>query len=521
MTAAAMVATEIPSVLLRYQQEAIQLSYKHQFLMIEKSRRTGVTYAFAAKAVLDAAPATGAVNTFYIAYNKDMTREFVAYCGTFAAAFDKVSAAPSEFLFDDGSEKGILALRVDFPSGKAIVALSSKPRSLRGMQGNVIIDEAAYHDDLEGVHTAAMALTMWGGHVVAISTHAGADNPFATMIDDIRKGKLEGWVQRVTLDDALVDGLYKRICLVGGDPWSPEAEAKWKASLYKRYGDGAAQELDVIAARGSGAYFPRALVEACQSVDFAVIRLTPPDGFDTQERWCQERWVEEWLGEHVRPLVVAGFLADRRSFFGQDFARSSDLSVVACGQLDERSRLLNPLVVEMRNVPFRAQKQVLDFLVRTMPQWSTGKMDARGNGQQLAEDMRQDWGGERIEAVMATQQTYLERMPRTKTRFEDRTIVIPQSEDLVDDLRQVKLVRGIPQVVDRVADKSDGASGKRHGDYAIALMNLVNAADEDVQPIELQTADQPRAHGGDFRATGTGFGTITRRDDFAAARGAW
>jgi phage FluMu gp28-like protein len=45
------------------------------------------------------------------------------------------------------------------------------------MQGKVLIDEAAFHDDLDELLKAAMALTMWGSHVVVISTHDGAENP--------------------------------------------------------------------------------------------------------------------------------------------------------------------------------------------------------------------------------------------------------------------------------------------------------------------------------------------------------
>lgn len=512
--------TAAPSVLLAYQQDAIKLSEEHEFLMIEKSRRTGVTYAFAAKAVLRAAAAERPVNTFYLAYNKDMTREFIAYCAMFAKAFDEAATESSEFLFDDGSEKGILALRVDFPSGKSIVALSSKPRSLRGMQGDVVIDEAAYHDDFEGVHKAAMALTMWGGHVVAISTHSGADNPFATMIEDIRAGKLEGHVQRITLDDALQDGLYQRICLVSGKQWTEEAEAGWVTSLRKRYGDGSAEELDVIPAKGSGVYLPRATIEACMAPDYQVVRFTPPDEFERNDRAWQRIYVDDWLRDNVRPLISRLFDPHRRSFFGQDFARSSDLSVVALGQIDPATTLVVPVVLEMRNVPFRSQKRILDFLVRAMPQWSTGKMDARGNGQQLAEDMRQDWGIDRIEAVMATQQVYLNRMPRMKSRFEDRTVLIPRSDDLLEDLRQVKQVKGIPMVVDRIDDKADGEKGKRHGDFAIALMNLVNAADEDVQPIDLHALGAERGLGAEFVITGTGFGTVRRVDSYGS-RESW
>ena len=160
--------------------------------MIEKSRRTGITYGFAADAVLTAAQrGAGGMNVFYIAYNLDMTREFVDYCAMFAKAFDRAASQPQEILYDDGSDEGIKAFRIDLPSGHSIVALSSKPRSLRGKQGKVIIDEAAFHDQLAELLKAALALLMWGGRVVLISTHDGADNPFNELIEDIRAAKSE------------------------------------------------------------------------------------------------------------------------------------------------------------------------------------------------------------------------------------------------------------------------------------------------------------------------------------------
>lgn len=509
-----------PAVLLKYQGEVIRLSRIHQLLVIEKSRRTGVTYAFAADAVLTASPAKGAQNFYYIAYNKDMTREFIGYVGDFAKAFDEAATSSEEFLFDDGSEKGILALRIDFPSGKSVVALSSRPRSLRGMQGVVLIDEGAFHDDLEEVLKAAMALTMWGGRVIVISTHDGADNYFSELIELIRAGKREGHVYRLTLKDALEQGLYKRICLVAGEEWTAEKEAAWEASLRKRYGDGSAEELDVIPARGSGVYLPRATIEACMTPDYHLLRLALADGFERKGMEWRQRYIEEWLRDVVQPIIDRHFDPYRRSFFGQDFARSSDLSTVNCGQIDPGTVLHVPLSIEMRNVPFREQKQILDFLVRAMPLFSAGKMDARGNGQQLAEDMQTDWGFERIEAVMATQATYLARMPRMKSRFEDGTILLGRHDDIVDDVRMVKLVRGVPMIPERVADKADGAKGKRHGDHAISIMNLVAAADEDIQPIDLHVLGTDRAMSGEFEFTDTGFGTVRHRDNFGRA-GEW
>lgn len=505
-----------PDVLLPYQQEAIRLAHEHPLFVSEKSRRTGLTYGFAADAVLTAADPRGS-DVFYIAFNLDMTREFIGYCADFAKAFDQV-AQESEFLYDDGSEEGIKAFRVDFPSGHAVVALTSKPRSLRGRQGVVIIDEAAFHDDLAELLKAALALLMWGGRVAVISTHDGADNPFNELIGEIRAGKRKGVVQRVTLEDALAQGLYKRICLRTGKPWSPEAEAQWEADLRATYGDAASEELDVVPARGSGTFLARATIEACMVPEYPVLRFTPPDGFERNPLEWRATYVADWLADVVKP-ALSGFDPYRRSFFGQDFARSSDLSCVALGQIDPMTTLHCRLGIELRNVPFREQKQILDFLVRGVPLFSAGRMDARGNGQQLAESMQEDWGADRIEAAMDNANTYLTHMPRMKGRFDDQTIRLPQSDAIVEDLRLIKLVKGVPMVVDRVADKADGAKGKRHGDFAIALMNLVAAAEMDVIPIEFSTTGTPRSAAADYRTTATGFGTVRRVDTFGARGG--
>lgn len=64
-----------------------------------------------------------------------------------------------------------LTFVVYFDSGFKVQALSSNPSNLRGMQGTVIIDEAAFHDRLAEVLKAALALTMWGAKVRLISTH--------------------------------------------------------------------------------------------------------------------------------------------------------------------------------------------------------------------------------------------------------------------------------------------------------------------------------------------------------------
>lgn len=501
--------SDLLKVLLPYQIRAIQESHKHQMFVEEKSRRTGLTYGFAADAVLTASPETGAQDVFYIAYNLDMTREFIGYCGEFTKKFDQ-TGTESTFLFDDGSEQGIKAFRIDFPSGKSIVALSSKPRSLRGKQGVVIIDEAAFHDQLEELLKAAIALHMWGGRTVVISTHDGADNPFNLLIEEIRAGRRKGHVERLTLKDALAQGLYKRICLRTGKKWTPEAEAKWEADLRATYGDAADEELDVVPARGSGTYLPRATIEAAMAPR-PVLRLTCKDDFSRRDLDWRRDFIDEWLESNMFPLLEK-MSPDRYVYFGQDFARSSDLSAIAVGQYDELANLDCHFMLEMRNTPFREQEQILRYICDNVALFAAAKMDARGNGQQLAETMVDLYGEDRIEAVMASDKTYLAMMPRLKARIEDRTIIIPKSEAIAEDLRCIKQVRGVPKIPERKVDKSDGAKGKRHGDTAIALMHLVAAADEDVGPVELHTTGQRRPTAEATDLTDIGFGTVRRRD---------
>ena len=112
---------------------------------------------------------------------------------------------------------------------------------------------------------------------------------------------------------------------------------------------------------------------------------------------------------------------------------------------------------------------------------------------------------------MASDRTYLEFMPRLRARIEDRTVLFPLDEGTLDDLRMIKLVRGVPKIPDRSAmAKTDGEKGKRHGDNAIALMHLVAAADADVAPIALHVVGRTRVGAEQLVHTNRGFGTVRR-----------
>lgn len=252
---------------------AILLGYQQRWVaddsavkVIEKSRRIGLSYAEAADDVLYAASEAGA-NVYYISYNQEMTQGFIQDCAGWAKAYQAAAGQIEESVIE-ADDKQILTYTIKFDSGHMIKAFTSNPRNLRskGRPGErLVIDEAAFVDDIEELLKAAMAMTIWGGQIRIISTHNGEDNPFNTLINDIRADRYDYSLHRVDLDEALGEGLYRRICQVTGRTWSRVGEAEWRQQLINRYKPNEDEELFCIPALGGGAYLTRVMIEACMA----------------------------------------------------------------------------------------------------------------------------------------------------------------------------------------------------------------------------------------------------------------
>jgi len=152
------VLSTVPVALMGYQQRWVADS--SPLKVVEKSRRTGFTWAEASDNVLTAASSRAAngQNVYYIAYNQDMTIEYIQACGMWAKAFNYAASEVEEGFWnsEDEADKHIKTYTIRFPaSGFRIVALSSRPSNLRGRQGTIVIDEAALHDQLDELLKAA------------------------------------------------------------------------------------------------------------------------------------------------------------------------------------------------------------------------------------------------------------------------------------------------------------------------------------------------------------------------------
>lgn len=474
-------------LLLPYQKNWIE--DKSQLKIAEKSRRTGLTWAEAADGVLSssAAKSAGGTNHFYVGSNKEMAIEFIDACAMWAKAFNKAASAIEEEIFED-EDKAILTFTIRFNSGFKIQALSSKPSNMRGRQGNVTIDEAAFHDQLDEVLKASLALTMWGSNVRLISTHNGVDNTFNDLINDSRADKKEYSVHRVTLDDACEMGLYKRICQIKGEVWTQGKQDNWVESLLTNTAsrEDALEEYYCVPKQGGGAYLSRALIES-RMVDAPVLRFEGSTEFNAWPEQLRNAEINDWCEQYLQP-VLATLNPNLRHVLGEDFGRSGDLTVLAPMVMAQDLKRHIPFMVELRNVPFKQQEQVLFYICDRLPRFSSMKLDARGNGQYLAEQAGYRYG-HRVEEVMLSQAWYLENMPKMKAAFEDDGISLPKDADIADDLRALQVIRGIP----KLPDGKTGDNKNRHGDAAIAIAMAIAASYDLAAEIEWTAAPEKRS----------------------------
>lgn len=469
-----------------YNSEDLLLKYQKDWVaddsplkIAEKSRRTGLTWAEAADAVLTASSemAAGGTNHFYIGSNKEMAIEFIQACAMWAKAFNKAGSEIEEEIFQD-EDKDILTFNIKFASGFKIQALSSNPSNLRGRQGNVTIDEAAFHDRLAEVLKAALALTMWGAKVRIISTHNSWDNLFNELIQDSRAGKKRYSVHRITLDDACNQGLYKRICQVKSKEWSQSAEDEWKANLLKDTAteEDALEEYYCVPKQGGGAYLTRALLEARMDL-VPVLRYEGTSDFNSWPEHLRVAEIKDWCTDNLLPLLEQLNPKERHAF-GEDFARSGDLTVITPMRVTQEVNRRIPFSVELKNMPFKNQEQILFYIVDRLPRFVSGALDARGNGQYLAEQAAYRYGKQRIQEVMLSQAWYLENMPKMKAALEDDTLRIPKDSDQLDDFRAIQVIKGIPKVPDGQTKKG------RHGDAAVSVCLAYSASLQDTYEID-------------------------------------
>ncbi len=484
----------LKGILIPYQVE--WLEDESDVAVWEKSRRIGASFVDALKSVLLAAKTkeNGGMNNYYMSYNKDMTEQYIRDCAFWVKKVGAAAGEMEEIVVRD-ADKDILIYQIRFASGQVIQALPSEARNIRSKQGRIILDEAAFVDDFGGIIKAAIALLTWGGRLAILSTHNGVDNPFNELIEEVKTGRYDYRLFKTTFKDALNQGLFQAICRAGGQQWSMEAEAAFEAKIRKHYGDKADEELDCIPSKSGGAYISLNLIELAmrQGDSSVIIRVSPPDrDFVDWPKAALEAWAAYFIAEVIEPRLAA-LNPKLRHVYGYDVGRVADLSVLwALAELENLDRA-TALVIEMAQMPFKIQEEIMRAVEYGLPGFAGAAVDAGGIGASLAEASRQEWGPELIHEVKLSESWYSVNMPPLKGAFQDKALFIPPDAHIRDDLRQIKNMGGVPKL-DQTRVKT--AEGQRHGDSAIALAlaeyALRHAPDmapwEPVYPEPTQTA---------------------------------
>lgn len=486
-----------------------------QLKIAEKTRRCGLTWAEAADNALIASTrkSDGGSDVFYIGSNKEMAREYIDAVAMWAKAFNYAAGEIQEEVFED-EDKDILTYVIYFSSGFKVKALSSNPKNLRGMQGIVVIDEAAFHEYLAEVLKAALALTMWGAKIRIISTHNGVDNLFNQLILDSRAGRKRYSVHTITIHEACLDGLYQRICQVTKQEWTPEKELEWIDNLLKDTAteEDALEEYYCVPKRSSGGYIPRPLVDRVANPDKIKLTFECDTQFIDYSEMERITLVNEWLIKDVLPHLEA-LDKDMRHSFGCDFARKGDLSIFSVCAVQPTTARHMDITIEVRNCPYEQQKQIVFFVLKHIPRFIGAAFDATGNGGYLAESVLLRYGASMVETVQLNDKWYREWMPKYKALYESGLIQIPQDEEIILDQGHIVVINGVPKI-DHT--RNQGKSGKRHGDSAVSYCMAVRASY--MTGGEIEFTPLPGKHPEDTQIRSFDYST-SEQDDLNAAFG--
>jgi phage FluMu gp28-like protein len=260
---------------------------------------------------------------------------------------------------------------------------------------------------------------MWGGRVIVVSTHDGVDNPFNQLLDEIRAGRRKGATLKITLADAIRDGLYERVCLVTGKEATPRGKRMWEADIRAAYGEAAAEELDCVPAAGAGAFIDPALVIAAHHDDCAKPEL------------------------YQKGLCVAG----------RDIARRRDLDVIWVFELVGNTIWLR-LRSEARNTKLTLRQKIFSGLFRIFRIFRAG-LDETGMGIGEVERAQEEFGDQVVVGVTFTPANKLDIALAMKKRFEDGTIRIFVDGDVRADFRAIKKAKGTGETVRLVNDSEE------------------------------------------------------------------
>jgi phage FluMu gp28-like protein len=417
----------------------------------EKSRRIGATYVQSYEDVRDVL--SKKIDVWFSSADESAAREYIIYCEKWTRLFHAAAQYLGEIVID--SEKNIKGFVIEFSNGKRISALSSSPKRFRSKGGKVVLDEFAWHEDQDGMWSAARPVITWGFPLRILSTHNGKSCRFFRFVDAIKKGKLKWALHTTTIQTAVEEGLVDKIKSRGESSFAPATQ----------------QERDIWLQEQHDSCFDENTWQqeyCCVPVDEATAFLT----YDLITR-CER--------EDLLWAVVAGLEPAPTGdlYVGMDIARKKHLSVI--WGIERLGHVLFTRIYKvLEKMPFRLQREAL-FEVLSHPTMRRACIDATGIGMQLAEEAQEKFGRYRVEPVTFTGPVKEDLASTMLPYFEDINIYIPGDILIREDLHSVrKIVTASGNMRFDVGKTDEGAHADRFWALALAIHA---AADKSSGPI--------------------------------------
>ena len=414
-------------ILMPYQLKWVEDSSRFKIGMW--SRQTGKSFATACEAVVDCAAQPKGNSCLWVVLSAG-ERQALEWMEKAKKWTEAVKATVDSYDEIRESANALLSrAEIRFGNGARIVAIPANPDTARGYSANLVLDEFAIHEkpfDIWAAIYPSITNPLNGEKRLRIvSTPKGRGNKFA----DLWEHNETYSKHKVTIEDAVRMGLPVDLAELRAGVDDPDI---W------------AQEYMCEFIDNTSVLLPYEMIGKCESNNIADDGQSPV-------------------------------------YIGMDVGRSKDLSVIVTAvKLGDVLSVID--VTELKRMAFNDQLEVLlskagwEFgarrpLVNYANRVKRVCIDSTGIGAMLAEEAAR-LGGGKFEGVNFNVQTKGEMYGLMRRKFEERSVRIPVSRDLREDLHAVQRVVSTGGNVTYSAPRN--ADG--HSDRAAALALCIRAA---------------------------------------------
>ena len=414
---------EFDRILLPYQKRALENFFKHKYSILMWSRQTGKSFTVSLFAVLRAVERKNHLVAI-ISPTERQSKELMEKVKKHIDFLKEIGKETGEIEFFEDTKTNVLEVR--FPNKSRIVGLPANPDGVRGLSGDVILEEAAFFKDGYKVYQAIFpSITRNPDYkLIVISTPKTRSDVFGHLWQ-MSEGNPLWFREKLTIHDAVKSGL---------------------------------------------------------KVNVDELRK----GIPTEEIWRQEYLCEFTEEESIllpyeliHSCTVEGIEADIRElqgdvYLGVDIGRRHDLTVISVLEKIGGHYYLRKQEV-LKKLPFSEQMRIVDHLTSYAKRIA---VDETGIGMQMAEELQRKWGELKVLRVYFTAKIKEELASRLKALFEDRAISIPPDRDLIEDLHSVqKTVTPAGNI------RYEGSTEDSHADRFWSLALAVYAASHEEQKV--------------------------------------